>query len=120
MKSFFAFLKELKQKKLLFAMLILGIALLIFSSFSPKEAVKKLPSSPEEKLALLLEKIDGVGEAQVFLRYDTDDCVLSAIILASGAAEEQVKADIFRAVMVALSLDAQHVAVYPLSDTGKV
>ena len=68
-------------------------------------------SDLERELALLLNEIDGVGDASVMI-YQTDEGVQSVVVVCDGANNLQVNMDIREAVAAALGATEKSVKIY--------
>lgn len=65
----------------------------------------------EKKIALLLQEIDGVGEASVMV-CETEDGVTGAVVVCEGAKNIRVNMEIREAVATALGTEEKAVKIY--------
>ena len=65
----------------------------------------------ESKLANLLEEIEGVGKAEVMV-CETEECVLSAVIVCEGANDLKVNLHVREAVATALGIKQNNIKIY--------
>ena len=106
--------KNSKMKDGLFLAILALI--LVFASWKifykqEKSASVVALSETEQKLALLLQQMDGVGEATVAV-CETEEGILGAVVVCQGANDLQVIMDVREAVAVALGTSEKAVKVY--------
>ncbi|MBR2375017.1 MAG: hypothetical protein IKA88_01880 [Clostridia bacterium] len=65
----------------------------------------------EQKIARILEEIDGVGDAEVIV-CETEDGVKSAVVVCEGARDFTVVLDVREAVAAALGTEQSAVKIY--------
>ena len=105
-----------KAKDLL---ILAGLGLvLIFASWNifqgdPKPSSKTMVSmtATEQKIARLLEEIDGVGDASVIV-CETEDEVKSVVVVCEGADNLRVMINVREAVSAALGTDQNVIKIY--------
>ena len=105
-----------KAKDLL---ILAGLGLvLIFASWKifqgdPKPSSKTMVSmtATEQKIARLLEEIDGVGDASVIV-CETEDEVKSVVVVCEGADNLRVMINVREAVSAALGTDQNVIKIY--------
>ena len=95
---------------------VLGIVLcvsiwVVFTDGETLFSSAKQYSETENKLAMLLEEMDGVGKAEVMV-CETEEGVQSAVVVCEGANNLQVIMDIREAVASALGTKEKSVKVY--------
>ena len=106
-----------KERKFKDGLLLFVLAfILMFASwkiFYQDESNKTVmaQTETERKLALLLQEIDGVGEASVAV-CETEEGVLGAVVVCEGANDLQVIMDVREAVATALGTSEKNVKVY--------
>ena len=83
----------------------------VFFTNSEKAVEDVGASELEKELALLLNEIDGVGEANVMI-YETEEGVQSVVVVCDGAKDLQVNMDIREAVAAALGTNEKSVKIY--------
>ncbi|GEM_PF-5820876 len=115
MQTLSAMLKQ-KPKVILFALLLLGLVLVLASYLLPKEepvsaSSLRTQSETEERLSVVLSEIEGAGNVEVLLTED-ETGVIGAIIVAEGGEKLTVQIDLIRACCAALQLPAEAVSVF--------
>lgn len=106
------------KKKIKNIALLFGVAALLAVAvwrvfFTPSSDVEKSveSSSLETELSLLLNEMEGVGEASVMI-YETEEGVQSVVVVCSGANDLQVNMNVREAVAYALGTDEKSVKIY--------
>lgn len=96
---------------------VLGLALLLIAWFlfggKDKKRTQQTESqtSNEQKISRLLEKIDGVGDADVMI-CETEDGVQGAVVVCEGANDFFVVIKVREAVATALGTEEKAVKIY--------
>lgn len=110
---FFIPKNKLKNIALFFAIgAILAIAVWqVFFTNEEKSVSSVGASELEQELALLLNEIDGVGDASVMI-YETQEGVQSVVVVCDGANDLQVNMDVREAVAAALGTSEKSVKIY--------
>ena len=114
--------KILKTNKLdgkikdMLLILTLGILLIIAITqvFQPQNGNTQTITSPnekEQKLSVLLQEINGVGDADVII-CETEEGVLGVVIVCEGANDLQVNMHLREAVSTALGTAQSNVKIY--------
>lgn len=109
-------LKSGKSKEILW-IAVLGLALLLIAWFlfggNEKKRTERTESqtSNEQKISRLLEKIDGVGDADVMI-CETEDGVQGAVVVCEGANDFFVVIKVREAVATALGTEEKAVKIY--------
>ncbi len=124
MREILTKIKGIKNIKLIICILTVAIALLIYGNVVGKiDKDKKEPvatdtarnvaySESEEKLADILEQIDGIGKTKVMISYDENEKIKGVIVVATGADNPLAEWKIRHAVQTALKIDYHSVEVY--------
>lgn len=104
---------KLKNVALLFAVAtVLAVAVWQVFFTDEETTVSSVGASElERELALLLNEIDGVGEATVMI-YETEEGVQSVVVVCDGANNLQVNMDVREAVAAALGATEKSVKIY--------
>ena len=111
-KSFF-------NKRSMDVLLVGALAILLFfvawTVFHEDENVENVNavqmSETEQKLALILQEIEGVGEASVAV-CEEEGKVTSVVVVCEGAKDFRVVLDVREAVSTALNTDQKSVKIY--------
>lgn len=108
-------LKNEKFKDVLL-FVVLGAALLILAWFVFRDGEEKSEtaiqlSETESKVARLLEEIDGVGEASVIV-CETEEEIVSVVVVCEGANDLQVIMDVREAVSAALGTPEKSIKIF--------
>ena len=109
-KSFF-------NKRSMDVLLVGALAILLFfvawTAFHEDENVENAVqmSETEQKLALILQEIEGVGEASVAV-CEEEGKVTSVVVVCEGAKDFRVVLDVREAVSTALNTDQKSVKIY--------
>lgn len=107
--------KEKKIKEIaiisLLAFILLFACWKVFYSDESSETSQTALTATEKKIALLLQEIDGVGEASVMV-CETEEGVLGAVVVCEGANNIRVVIDIREAVATALGTEEKAVKIY--------
>lgn len=131
MNKLFGLLKRLRSIKhieVIIAVLFGLIVLLVFFSSSGNASGSNnhiattssnaYVANLENKLCSLISKIDGAGQVEVMLMWDTDvtdkdptPSILSAVVVSSGAKDVRVKLEIIKSVEALLNLNAKNIEV---------
>ena len=110
-------LKKLQLKEvLLFSVLTIFLLLAtwkVFGGDSEKTTVSM--NATEQKLALILENIDGVGAAEVMVS-ETENGEKGAVIVCEGANDIRVLIAVREAVATALGTEQKNVKIYLKKD----
>ncbi len=108
------FLKSKTKDFLLLAILALLLFFTAWKIFRGKDtdssSVTQMTES-EQKIARILEEIDGVGDAEVIV-CETEDGVKSAVVVCEGARDFTVVLDVREAVAAALGTEQSAVKIY--------
>ena len=104
---------KIKNIVLFFAIAALLVVAVWQVFFTPSEEVETSAgvSDLETELSLLLNQMDGVGEANVMI-YETEDGVQSVVVVCEGANDLQVNMNVREAVASALGTDEKSVKIY--------
>lgn len=94
------------------ALVLLFAAWKVFYRDGSKEASAYLPTQQETRLALLLSKIEGVGEATVMIGEENGEAV-SVIVVFSGEDGFLARMRVIEVAANALGIDPNRVQVYP-------
>ena len=110
---FFIPKNKLKNIVMFFAIgALLAVAVLqVFFTTEEKPSHDVGVNELEKELALLLNEIDGVGEANVMI-YETEKGVQSVVVVCDGANDLQVNMDSREAVAAALGTNEKSVKIY--------
>lgn len=108
--------KEKKIRDIAFIALLAFILLFACWKVFYKDEAEDLSSQTaltetEKKIALLLQEIDGVGEASVMV-CETEDGVTGAVVVCEGAKNIRVNMEIREAVATALGTEEKAVKIY--------
>lgn len=109
-KSFFAIrIKEI----LVVGGLALALLFAVWRVFYADDVatVSTTLSPTEEKVSSLLQKIDGVGKAEVMI-YETDEGVQSVVVVCEGANNLQVLINVREAVASAVGTQEKNIKIY--------
>ncbi len=100
---------------LLLSVLALTLIFAAWKIFDTDESVETLNavsgSESERKVSLLLQEIDGVGEADVMI-CETEEGVQSVVVVCEGAKDLQVIINVREAVAAALGTEEKAVKIY--------
>lgn len=93
------------------AMLLIIVVWQVFGKKSKNTSSEITYSEKELKIARLLEKMDGVGDAEVMI-YEGEDEVESVVVLCEGAEDIRVIMSVREAVATALGTEEKKIKVY--------
>ena len=97
---------RLEKYKYPLLILLIGLALLLIPGAEKQSA--PIPEVPQEELAALLSRVQGVGEARVLI---SDSGV---IVACSGAANASVRLDMIRAVAAYTGFGSDRIIILKL------
>ena len=97
-------------------LILLGLALVFFAwKIFQEDKVENAPtialSETEERVARLLEEIDGVGNASVIV-YETNDEIESVVVVCEGANNLRVVMNVREAVAAALGTQEKSIKIF--------
>ena len=93
------------------AMLLIIVVWQVFGKNSKNASSEITYSEKELKVARLLEKMEGVGDAEVMI-YEGEDEVESVVVLCEGAEDIRVIMSVREAVATALGTEEKKIKVY--------
>lgn len=93
------------------AMLLIMVVWQVFGKNSKNASSEITYSEKELKVARLLEKMEGVGDAEVMI-YEGEDEVESVVVLCEGAEDIRVIMSVREAVATALGTEEKKIKVY--------
>lgn len=96
----------------LLATVLLFAAWMVFFKGSKEETSAYIPTQQETRLALLLSKIEGVGEVTVMIGEENGEAV-SAIVVFGGEDAFLTRIRVIEVAANALGIDPNRVQVYP-------
>lgn len=116
MKALTEWFKE--KKKLIIVVLLIALLVLVvflfFGSDSGTDAYGGYAKSETElRLIALLERMDGVGDAEVMVT-ENDGVIAGVVIVCEGANSIMVRNDILNAVSTALDINKNIIAIYSM------
>jgi hypothetical protein len=97
-------------------LLFVAVVVLFVMSRTEKTSATQTTSygtEKEEKLCLLLESIQGVGQTQVFIN-EQNDAITGVVIVCEGANDIWVKNDILNVVSTAFNIEKGIIAIYSM------
>lgn len=107
-------LGKIKNLQLIAAVLIIAVALVIYSNVALKSesetAVESTMTEEEERLSNILENIDGAGEVEVMISRKGDE-VVGILVIAEGADDISVILKLQRATVSAMGVDKSVVEI---------
>lgn len=92
--------------------LLIAVVIVFFGSGSQSRA-SAAKSATELRLTALLERMDGIGEAEVMVN-ETDGVVTGVVVVCDGADSISVRNDILNAVATALDINRSIIAIYSM------
>ena len=95
----------------LVAIILLIFVLIVFKKEDSTPQVTVMGTETEQKLALILGKIDGVGEVQVMIG-EGEDGQKSVVVVCDGAKSLQVIMDVREAAAAAVGTHENQVKIY--------
>lgn len=102
--------------RLITVLLIASIAILAFSILSEssdgRRQIADLDGGSEEQLCSVLSSIEGAGEVQVMVSYDSEDAVSGVIVIAEGGDDPVVASDLTRGVSTLFDIPLSNVIVF--------
>lgn len=97
-------------------LLVVAIWRIFYADGTDKDAEgKTLRTENEQALAILLEKIDGVGEADVVISEDKNG-VKSVVVVCEGASDIRVNIEVREAAAAAVGTEEKNVKVYKMNE----
>lgn len=114
MKRVSEWLKE--QKKLIIvSVLIVALIIIVFLFFGGENSSSAGTAKTAEELRLtaLLERMDGVGDADVMITED-EGGIAGVVVVCDGADRIMVRNDILNAVSTALNINKNIIAIYSM------
>lgn len=115
MKALTEWLKD-KKKLIIVVLLVALLVVIVFLFFgSEEESVlgDSMKSDTELRLTALLERIDGVGDAEVMIT-ENDGEITGVVVVCDGANSIMVRNDILNAVSTALNINKNNIAIYSM------
>lgn len=114
-------LKGIKNIQIIVAILIIAVALIIYSNVIGKtktssgaSSVSDVMTEEETRLSSVLSQIEGAGEVSAMITKSGEE-VLGVIVIASGAKDITVRLRLVDATATALGVDKNIVSVYSKS-----
>ena len=115
-------IKSIKNIQIIIAILIIAVALIIYSNVISKTksnassagATESVMTEEEIRLESVLEKIDGAGDVSVMITKQSET-VVGVIIIAEGARDISVRLRLLDATATALGVDKSIINVYSKS-----
>lgn len=102
--------------KVIVILIMAAVILLSFDVFTQnKDGRRQIideDGGVESELCAILSDINGVGEVDVMLQYDSEEQVTGAIVTAQGAGNPVVKNNVIQAVMALFDISAANVEVF--------
>ena len=105
-----------KKKLIIVVLLVALLVVIVFLFFgSEEESVlgDSMKSDTELRLTALLERIDGVGDAEVMIT-ESDGEITGVVVVCDGANSIMVINDILNAVSTALNINKNNIAIYSM------
>ena len=84
---------------------------IFYTNEQPSALTVEMGTDSEQRVSRLLEEIDGVGEADVMI-CETEEGVLSVVVVCEGATDLQVVLNVREAVAAALGTEEKAVKIY--------
>ena len=115
MKALTEWLKD-KKKLIIVVLLVALLVVIVFLFFgSEEESVlgDSMKSDTELRLTALLERIDGVGDAEVMITENGGE-ITGVVVVCDGANSIMVRNDILNAVSTALNINKNNIAIYSM------
>ena len=128
LRAFWAKLKTKKNIEIIIAVVIIGVALIIYSTVTQKTTQK--PTAPptttsghgatgtttDERLASILSDIAGAGAVSVMITYEADNVtkVQGVMIVAKGASDFKVRSELVTATQTLLGVTARQISVFTM------
>ncbi|MBO4380755.1 MAG: hypothetical protein J5815_01215 [Clostridia bacterium] len=114
-------LKGVKNIQIIIAILIIAVALIIYSNVLSKSGSKSsstvgasVMTEEETRLSSVLAEIDGAGDVSAMITKNNGETV-GVIVIAEGASDITVRLRLLDATATALGVDKQIVSVYSKS-----
>ena len=115
-------IKGIKNIQIIVAILIISVALIIYSNVISKtksnsssaEVGESVMTEEEIRLANVLKKIDGAGDVSVMITKQADN-IAGVIVIADGAKDISVRLRLLNATATALGIDKSIINVYSKS-----
>ncbi len=113
-------LRGIKNIQIIVAILIIAVALIIYSNVIGKTDTKNLSSThsvmteEETRLSSVLSQIDGAGDVSAMITKNDDETV-GVIVICEGAKDISVRLRVLDATATALGIDKSIVSVYSKS-----
>ena len=114
-------IKNVKNIQIIVAILIIAVALIIYSNVISKKSVKSSSQSgntvmteEETRLAAVLSQIDGAGQVSAMITKN-DGNIVGVIVIAQGADNITVRLRLLDAAATALGVNKNIVSVYSKS-----
>ncbi len=108
-------LTEIKTKRiiLIFIVVIFILMSMLFVFKDDRLFEDTAKSTNEKKLCSLLEKIEGVGQADVMIS-EEEDGISGVVIVCQGADNIVIRNNLLDAVSTALNIERQKIAIYSM------
>lgn len=118
--SFVQKLRGIKNIQIVVAILIIAVALIIYSNVLSKNkqtesaSVSSVETEEESRLSNVLSQIDGAGDVATMIT-KSESKIVGVIVIASGARDITVRLRLVDATATALGVDKNIVSVYSKS-----
>ena len=106
------YLRENKRSLIIFA--LIGVMLIALCLFSDSDAAKTTGDGAEQRLSEVVSMVDGVGECEVMISYEGEECV-GVIILCEGAESATVRARLIDLVTSLYGVGANRVSILKIA-----
>ena len=90
---------------------ILALSILTDSSDGRKQIID-LDGGSEEQLCSVLSSIEGVGDVEVMVQYDTEDNVSGVIVIAEGGSDPVIANNLTQGVSTLFNIPVSNVIVF--------
>lgn len=112
-KSFFVFLRARPGFLKIFAILMLGVLLIVFSSgtHSCRMASDIEEGGLEQEISEACSSLESVGRCRVMVTYTEEGEVFAVAVLCEGAEKDSVRADVVRLCTSLFGIGANRVSV---------
>ena len=102
--------------KLITILLIVSVGILALSiltdSSDGRKQIMDLDGGSEEQLCRVLSSIEGVGDVEVMVQYDTEDNVSGVIVIAEGGSDPVIANNLTQGVSTLFNIPVSNVIVF--------
>ncbi|MCR4725658.1 MAG: hypothetical protein K5753_00335 [Clostridia bacterium] len=120
-------LRSVKNVEIVLAAILALIAIVAYfaisangrkSRYAPTLATEVKMTDEEQRLSALLSKIQGIGEARVYISYGDKKDVTGVVIVAKGADTSEKRVSVVRCVEIATGASVDQIQIFQMENGG--